>query len=119
MKRLLLLGLSAIVAASTVISPATAQMTGVDTSFPDKSAALGMDVTPFNLVFLAYQGFFESEGISMAASLINGYDAGKITAKDLVEAAIKMNRLPTAALTNRNYLSAVTRQLQALSEDSN
>ncbi|MBW4660500.1 MAG: hypothetical protein KME15_17650 [Drouetiella hepatica Uher 2000/2452] len=118
MKRLLLFGLSAFVAASAMISPANAQMTGVNAEFPDTSAALGMQVTPFNLVFLAYQGFFESEGISMAANLINGYDAGQITAQDLVEAAIKMNRLSTETLSDRGYLSAVTRQLNALSEDS-
>jgi hypothetical protein len=119
MKRLLLLGLSTFAAASAMVSSANAQMTGVDAAFPNTSAALGMQVTPFNLVFLAYQGFFESEGISMAGSLITGYDAGRIKAEDLVEAAIKMNRLPAATLSDRNYLSAVTRQLEALTEDSN
>jgi hypothetical protein len=46
---------------------------------------VGMAVTPFNLVFLAYQGFFESEGIPKFARLAEGFEAGSITPESLIK----------------------------------
>jgi len=89
-------------------------LTAVDSSFPATSAAARMDVTPFNLVFLAYQGFFESEGIPMAGGLVDWYRTGRVTSQDLVQVAIGMNRLSAERLNDEGYLRSVDYQLSTL-----
>lgn len=82
---------------------------------PANAEIIGMSVTPFNLVFLAYQGFFESEGIPKFNQLINQYQEGQLEAEDLVRVAISMRRLTPETLSNRSYLSAVAQQLDSIS----
>jgi len=77
-------------------------------------ADIRMQITPFNLVFLAYQGYLEDEGIPKAGKLLDKTDSGAIKAEDLVKAAIKTGRLPNSSLTNKMYLSAVQYELEHL-----
>ena len=77
-----------------------------------------MAVTPFNLVFLAFHGFFEQEGIPSSMGLLSAYTKGKVTAKDLVKIAIAMNRLPSNTLDNQSYINQVDSQLKSLSADN-
>ena len=76
-----------------------------------------MAVTPFNLVFLAFHGFFEQEGIPSSMGLLSAYTKGKVTAKDLVKIAIAMNRLPSNTLDNQNFINQVDAQLKSLATD--
>ncbi|WP_373540930.1 hypothetical protein [Chamaesiphon sp.] len=71
-------------------------------------------ITPFQLVSLAYQGTYRSEGIPGFASLIFGYHYRQITAKDVIKAAIAAKQLTPATLTDRDYVSAVDLQLFSL-----
>ena len=87
----------------------------MDANFPTMSEKYGMSVTPFNLVFLAFQGFFTSYGIPASEGLIQSYQAGKTTPEALVRAAIKMNRIPASMLNDRDYLNTVRTQLDSLS----
>lgn len=115
MNRFAMSGLTALLLTIATSPIAAAQnLTAVDSSFPETAATVGMEVTPFNLVFLAYQGFFEQEGIAMAEGLLRGYQAGRITAEDLVQAAVNMNRLPEDASNDQRYLQAVDYQLRKL-----
>lgn len=115
MKRVFLGSLAAILLSAGMAPVATAQtLTAVDSSFPSAAESVRMDVTPFNLVFLAYQGFFEEEGIPMASGLIDWYDSGRITSRDLVQVAIGMNRLSSETLNDEGYLRAVDYQLNTL-----
>jgi hypothetical protein len=91
----------------------------MDAKFPMMSAKLGMAVTPFNLVFLAYQGFFTSEKIPSALGLISAYRDGKVTAADLTKAAISMNRLPTESLKDEYFQAQVQSQLELLTRGNN
>ena len=86
----------------------------MDAKFPAMSAKYGMGVTPFNLVFLAFQGFFDSEEIPSAAGLEQAYRSGTVNPQTLVKAAISMNRLPASSLTDRNYLNEIKSQLDNL-----
>lgn len=70
---------------------------------------------PFNLVFLAYQGNLKEQGIPSGNSLIFEYQTGNLRANDLVNAAVKANKLPTQILNDQSYLSAVESQLISLS----
>jgi hypothetical protein len=91
----------------------------MDAKFPMMSAKLGMAVTPFNLVFLAYQGFFSSEKIPSASGLIRAYREGSVTAADLTKAAISMNRLPAESLQDDYFQAQVRSQLESLTRGDN
>lgn len=112
MKRLILSSLSVLlVAAATApilrAEAAEWKSTQASTSTADTSPQL----KPFNLVFLAYQGFFRDQGIPSHGALISAYEAGRITPKDLVQSAVKTNRLSSEVLNDRGYLRSVEAQL--------
>jgi hypothetical protein len=70
------------------------------------SATTTYQVTPFNLVILARHGYFQQQGIP-------GH-LGRITAFDLVRAAVQANRISNKYLSDRSFLKAVTAQLEIL-----
>lgn len=70
--------------------------------------------TPFELVGSAYQGQYRMQSIPGFGLLIYSYRIGKITAKDLVKAAIDAKTLPAQAISNRDYLSNVDWQLRSI-----
>lgn len=118
MKRLIFGGLSALVMAAGFASVVEAKPV---TSNPRiaVSPSHSTDSTwtrtqPFNLVHLAYQGFFENEGIPMGGRFLNDYREGQITAADLVQVGIKTNRLPAETQDDREYIHAVELQLDGL-----
>jgi len=118
MKRLIVAVLSTLALVATLAPAGEAQVATVNSSFPESAEAAGMGVTPFNLVFLAYQGFLESEDIPMAGGLVSQYRTGRISAEDLVQAAIAMNRLSPDAINDRRYIRAVDNQLGSLANTS-
>lgn len=71
-------------------------------------------ITPFQLVSLAYQGMYRSQGIPGFASLIFGYHYRQVTAKDVIKAAIAAKELTPDTLNDRDYVSAVDTQLFSL-----
>lgn len=75
---------------------------------------LNRELTPFELVSLANQGYFKNQGIPSYGALLQQYYQGTIRAKDLVQSAIKTNRLSADFLTNQSYVSAVENSLKAL-----
>ncbi len=99
-------------------SHGAAYIPAMDVAFPMMAKKYGMDVTPFNLVFLAFQGFFVGEGIPSDQTLGEAYRDGKIEPESLVKAAIKMNRLPANAIQDKNYLDKVKSQLDLLTRPS-
>lgn len=91
----------------------------MDASFPAMAAKFKMTVTPFNLVFLGFQGFFTSEKIPSALGFIQGARDGKITPEKLTQAAINMNRLSPDTLQDKDYLDSVKSELDTLVRTSN
>jgi hypothetical protein len=71
-------------------------------------------ITPFELVSGAYQGQYRDHSIPGFGSLSDGVRSGKITAKDLVKAAIESKRLPPQAIDDRSYLGYVDLQLKPI-----
>jgi hypothetical protein len=116
MKRFILGTLSMMLLSTAIAPMVQAQVTPA--APPAEAETLGMAVTPFNLVFLAYQGFFESEGIPKFNGLENGYRQGDVTAESLVKVAVSMRRLTPDAINNQAYLTAVKHQLDSLSMNS-
>ncbi len=74
-------------------------------------------VSPFNLAYLAYQGYLEDQGIPSNGALIDAIATGTVTAQDLMQAAVKANRLPEQTLTARGYRSALETELNDLKEE--
>lgn len=70
--------------------------------------------TPFNLVHLAYRGYFRDRGISGYDAFLSAIRAGRIDAEEIIGVAIAANRLPEATLLDRSYISSVESQLKAL-----
>jgi hypothetical protein len=99
---------SALIIASITFMPAIA---GAQTV---KNNHNGSYLQPFNIVFLAYQGYLEGQGIPSMGTLLYQYQIGKVTAKDVVEAAIKAKKLPAEVINDEYYLSAVELQLSSL-----
>ncbi|MEH2140338.1 hypothetical protein [Nostoc sp.] len=69
---------------------------------------------PFNIAFLAYKGAFKEQGIPSAGRLISEFQIGNVTAKDVVEAAIKAKKLPVQVLNDRGYVNAVESQFRSM-----
>ena len=70
----------------------------------------------FNLVSSGYRGDFEDQGINSYAVFVSNYEAGELTAEDLIEAAIESGELSPTALEDASYVEAVDSQLSALTE---
>lgn len=68
-------------------------------------------IEPFNLAWMAYQGYFESQGIPSGEALTTAYKSGIVDASDIVESAIKTNRLPVGFNPDNTYLSWVEMSL--------
>ncbi len=75
-------------------------------------------ISPFDLVYMAYQGYFKNQGIPSAQALIYGYRTGDIDARDLVSSAVRANRLSSEMLADDDYLSAVDNQLNNLNDNN-
>jgi hypothetical protein len=73
-------------------------------------------ITPFNLTYIAYQGYFKNQGISSAGGLIDAIVSKKIVAQDLIRAAVKTNQLPVQTLADRDYISNLENQMKELTD---
>jgi hypothetical protein len=72
---------------------------------------------PFNLAYLAYQGYLKDQGIPSNAALISAVASGRITAEDIIQAAVKTNRLPERMLKDQGYRNNLEDQLQGFTGD--
>lgn len=80
------------------------------------SAKTTYQITPFNLVVLARSGYFQQQGIPSYLKLIAAYNLGRVTALDLVQAAVQTNRISDKYLSDRSFLKAVDAQLEILAK---
>ncbi|MEH2289339.1 hypothetical protein [Nostoc sp.] len=71
---------------------------------------------PFNIAFLAYQGYLKNQGIPSGGTLLFKYQTGYLTAKDVVQAAIRANKLPAQILNDQSYVNAVELQMRAFGD---
>ncbi len=112
MKRLLTTGLS-ILALTTLIATSAKAETRADSHLMSYNSGIvqpssnDVSLSPFDLAFLAQRGYLSDQGISSYGILATDYRAGRVTATDIVQAAIKANRLPASTLQNQGYLNAL------------
>lgn len=112
----------AIVAIITLTLAATAPLalsdaaTNLQTLENKQSQNREYQITPVDLVNRAYRGGLKDQGIYSYQALILSYKRRTITAKDVVEAAVKANIIEPSAVNDRSYLSVVDAQLKALED---
>jgi hypothetical protein len=104
---------------SAAILPAAAQSKTAPTSLNPYAAnqPSANQLKPFNLAYLAYQGFLKDQGIPSNSALIDAIAFGRITAQDIIQAAVKANRLPEQTLSDRGYRHNLEEQLQGFTTD--
>ena len=103
----------------TAILPAAAQTKTAPTSFnPYVAKQLSTNqLNSFNLATLAYQGYLKDQGIPSNGALMSAIASGVITAQDIIQAAVKANRLPEQTLLDRGYRHNLEDQLQGFTQD--
>ena len=111
MKRFILASLSVVLLSAVTAPTVKAETMAVNSNMTDRIASSSYILKPFNLVGLAYQGYFREQGIPSYGAFLSAYHGGEIHARDLVQSAIKTNRLPASALQDEDYLNAVETQL--------
>jgi hypothetical protein len=112
MKRLILGSLSFLLFAGITATVVQAQTQAINSATSSRALKLATQVTPFELVTMAHQGYFIEQGIPSYMMLVSDYQRGTLSAKDLVEAGIRANKLSPEFSTDRSFLNAVDLQLQ-------
>ncbi|AFY75089.1 hypothetical protein Syn7502_03212 [Synechococcus sp. PCC 7502] len=113
MKKLFFAFLPTLLLSTATLAPAAKAQ--VNNEMPMAEITMMVSLTPFNLAYLAFQGYFEQQGIKSQGNLMQDFRSGKLSGEDVVKAAVKTNRLPTSYLNNEAYIKGVTAQLYTLS----
>lgn len=71
-------------------------------------------MTPFALVSAADRGRYEDWGIPSAITLETEYQAGNVTAQDIVDAGVESGELAPQASSDDDYVSFVDSEMEAL-----
>lgn len=79
---------------------------------------MGEGFTPFQLSYLAISGGLKDEGIPGGGLLLSAYDAGDISAEDIVAAGASSKRLGTAASDEADFTKGVDRFLELFKRDA-
>jgi len=111
MKKLLLTLLPALFLSTAAAVPTVK----AQDAMPSIEVSMKLTLTPFNLAYLAYHGYFTGQGVPEYNRLMDAFRAGKVDGDTVVKAAVKDNRLPASFLNNDAYIKAVTTQLYSLS----
>jgi hypothetical protein len=102
-----------------MVSAITAPTLGVEIAADrgENSTVVRYQLRPFNLVYLAYQGYFRDQGIPGYSAFLAAYEAGRVSAEDLVQSAVKKNKVSPETASDRGYLRAVKSQIESLRKD--
>ncbi|WP_242044396.1 hypothetical protein [Leptolyngbya sp. FACHB-1624] len=116
MKRFLLTAFSLMLVSTTSTVPASAQprINQEIASNNLGTTQTTVRLSPADLAHFAYRGYFKSQSINGYGSLIQDHNTGKVSAKDIVQAAVNTHHLPASTLDDRGYLNAVDNQLRDL-----
>lgn len=116
MERLLLAAVGTIFIATTATPPVLANKTAANSNITQNitQKQIKENITPFNLVSLAYQGEFKTQGVGGYNSLITAILFDEVSGKDLVQIGIDTGRLSANTINDSSYISSVNSQLKKL-----
>lgn len=112
MKNLMLASLSAILV-SSLVTPALGSEEVAAINFQG-SRKVGNELSPVNLVQLAYHGYFTDLGVPSYGGFKDAIISQKVDGETLIRSAIQKGRLPNNSLDNQEYLDLLNMQLQSL-----
>lgn len=115
MERLLLAVVGTIFISATAAPPVMANKTAANSNVVQSQVQ--NNITPFNLVSLAYQGEFKNQGVGGYNSLLTAIRFGEVSGNDLVKHGIDTGRLSSETINDNSYINAVDYQLQELSRN--
>lgn len=115
MKNLILSSLSVLLFSAATAPTLRAETVAVNRTV--NSTGTISQLNPFNLVHLAYRGYFRDQGIPGYSAFLSAYETGKISSKDIVQNAVKKNKLSPQVIEDRGYLRAVEAHLERLKKD--
>jgi hypothetical protein len=84
-----------------------------------EATPLTQNLTPFQLVNLAYEGGLQAQGIPSYRQLENAYSQNRVNATTLVDAAVEGRYVPAGTVDDGNYINAVRLQLRSIVSDTN
>ena len=117
MNRFIMGGLSVLLL-SGVAAPAVLAQESVAARSTPLGSNYSYRIEPFNLAYMAYQGYFKEQGIPSYAGLIAAYETGEVEAEDIIKQAIATNRIPAELANDDSYRAAVDRMLFDLKKRS-
>ncbi|MBD1844545.1 hypothetical protein H6F89_14315 [Cyanobacteria bacterium FACHB-63] len=88
------------------------------TTAPVATTAAVPSLTPYDLVYAAYQGRLRAQGLRSYGAFADGCNQGTLTANDVAQAAIKANLLPQSILQDQGYMNAVDAQMKSFKNNS-
>jgi hypothetical protein len=77
------------------------------------------ETKPFELAYLAYQGYFSDQGISGYENLLSNYRRGTVSGMDIVEAAVTQGRISPERMEDSVYVSQVDALLRRIENNRN
>ena len=113
MKTSILISLSALTLSLVAVPTLANEISAINRT----STGSIVEITPFNLVYNGYQGYFIDQGIPGYAVFTSAINTGEVNAKTLVEKAIAKGRLAPETIDDRSYLNSVTDLLDSLEEN--
>ena len=111
MKRFILAGLSGLVFSAAIAPVTLAEPISYN---PAANAVQASNLTPFELVSLANQGYLTAEGIPSQGALVTEYRLGRVSAADVIQAAIQGDRVSADVANDAGYASAVEAALDTV-----
>jgi len=114
MKHLIIGSLSLVFLSSLSVPVAQAQTQAINSETYRTTVNPVYQLTPFELVSMANQGYFREQGIPGYVELVSAHRMGRLGAEQLVEAAIRAKKLAPQIASDKGYLSAVEAHLQRL-----
>ncbi|WP_051158647.1 hypothetical protein [Nodosilinea nodulosa] len=115
----ILAGLASLMVVATAPMVAHAQTPAPSAPGGTTTVALTQNLTPFQLVNLAYEGGLQDQGIPSYGQFENAYAQNKVDAHSLVAAAIQGRYVPANTAQDGGYLNGVRLQLRSVAPDSN
>lgn len=107
MRQFIVGGLSVLLLSAATAPGVLAQQSGTLNSTTGLVSAPNYQIEPFNLAWMAYQGYFQDQGIPQGRTLISAFESAQVSARDIVQAAAKSGRLPSEFKPNDAYLGAM------------
>lgn len=114
MKRVIWASLSILCLSIPLASSARAEGEAMGSKGGHCATAESARISPFHLVYRAYEGNFSAQGIPGGSLLLDAIALRQVTAQELVQGAIAQGRLSPDTINDRSYLKAVEFQMQDL-----